>query len=91
MTKKTTYIPGISSKRKMVDARRGKLSCEVSSRWIQFPDSSIKSEDIDYLKIDVMTIGSDEKDKKICELILDRDLLNKILNDLPRKNFVKNI
>ncbi len=33
--------------------------------------------------IDVMTLGSEDKERKLCELVLDRKELLKLLNELP--------
>jgi hypothetical protein len=76
-------FPRRSTDRKRLEAREGKLRCEVSDRWIQFRPESDRFDDIEYLTLDVMTLGTDEKDRKLCELILDKDQLLDILAKLP--------
>ena len=83
MTSKIVKFPVGSKKRKVVKEKEGKLECEVSGRWLQFPDASSKTEHMDYLPLNVMTTGSSDKERKICELILDKKQLEKMLSKLP--------
>jgi len=83
MNKNIIRFPRRSNDRKRLEAQKGKLSCEVSERWIKFPSASDKFEDIEYLSIDVMTRGSNDKDRKLCEIILDKQQLLKMLAELP--------
>lgn len=76
-------------RRKNIEKNLGKLHCEVSSRWVEFPNSSDKHVDMDYLHLDIMTMSSDKKKSKICELVVDRDALEQMLKDLPHKNRIK--
>ena len=90
MKDKIVNIPNRYSRKKFVDTQQGKLSCEVTPRWISFPNASINHNGINHLHLGIMTTGSDSKDRKLCEIILDRDLLQKNLNNLPCKEYAKN-
>ncbi|NRD34593.1 hypothetical protein HQQ92_23035 [Shewanella sp. DC2-4] len=60
------------------------LRCEVSERWIQLPTATdLTGGGIDYLSLDVMTNGSNDKPRKICEMIVDRSELIALLNEIP--------
>ncbi|MCD6450087.1 MAG: hypothetical protein J7L34_06240 [Thermotogaceae bacterium] len=83
MSGKIIKLPVGSIKRKRINANAGILECEVSGRWLQFPEASDKLQNIEYLCLDVMTHGSTGKDRKICELILDKKQLVKMLSELP--------
>ena len=83
MSDKIVKFPSGSKKRKRINANVGKLQCEVSNRWVQFPESSDKFSDIEYLCLDIMTIGATDQERKICEIILDKKQLEKMLSELP--------
>ena len=63
--------------------KKGRIECEVSGRWLQFPKASHKTPNMNYIVLDVMTIGESDKERKLCELIFDRQQLEKILAELP--------
>ncbi|MDB1122230.1 hypothetical protein [Vibrio algarum] len=86
---KIVRLPNGYEHKKRVDASKGELRCEVSERWIKFPEASSKHFDMDYLALDVMTFGANEKERKLCEIIVDRDLLEKMLKELPHKNYTQ--
>ncbi|MFC6672469.1 hypothetical protein [Marinobacterium aestuariivivens] len=86
---KIVRFPNRYERRKRVDASKGELRCEVSERWIKFPEASSRHFYMDYLALDVMTLGADEKERKLCEIIVDRDLLEKILRELPHKDYTQ--
>ena len=58
---------------------RGKtsVSCQVSDRWLRFSE--------EFISLDVMTLGSDEKEKKICELVVTREELVEALSNIKCK------
>lgn len=66
-----------------LNEKNGKLECEVSCRWLQFPKASDKFSEIEYICLDVMTLGASDKGRKLCELILDKQQLLKMLKELP--------
>jgi len=83
MSDKIIKFPAGSKKRKRLNEKTGKLECEVSGRWLQFPPSSDKFSNIEYISLDIMTIGASDKERKICELIFDKQQLLKMLHELP--------
>ena len=54
--------------------------CQVSGRWLQFPDRAEQSGSEQWMIVDVMTLGSNENPKKLCELVLAREDLIHALN-----------
>ena len=66
------------------DLKEKKLRCDISDRWIQFPQASeICSEEIDYLRLNIMTTDINDNERKLCELLVDRSALTKILTEIP--------
>ena len=63
----------------------GKAVCVVSSRWLQFPQTATMVYDAPYMFVDVMTMSSDEREKKICQLALSKDDLLQILQRIEVK------
>ena len=63
---------------------RGKtsVSCQVSDRWLKFSEKSTRLEGGEFISLDVMTLGSDEKEKKICELVITREELLEALSNI---------
>ena len=89
---KIVTLPNNYERKKRVDASKGELRCEVSPRWIKFPEASLKCVHTDYLSLDIMTLSSNpnEEERKLCAIVVDRDILEKLLRELPRKNNTKN-
>jgi hypothetical protein len=59
--------------------------CQVSNRWLQFPDAASSVEDHTFLCVEVMTHNSDEREKKICQLVLTKEDLLQILERIQVK------
>ncbi|MDX2463332.1 MAG: hypothetical protein QNK31_02370 [Porticoccus sp.] len=80
---------GFRSKRRKKDDRENKvLRCEISERWIQLPIATdLTGTNIDYMCLDVMTSGSNNKPKKLCELIVNRAELVKLLKEIPTVDY----
>lgn len=57
-----------------------KAECQVSSRWLQFPQTAQTVGGASFMFVDVMTMNGDEQEKKICQLILTKEDLIEILN-----------
>ena len=76
---------GFRSKRRKNDDRANKvLRCEVSERWIQLPVASdLTGDNIDYMRLDIMTNGSNDQPKKLCEIIVNRTELIELLKETP--------
>jgi hypothetical protein len=66
---------------------QGKLSvpCEVSERWLLFDPTSSKLSKGEFISLKVMTIGQDDKPKKICSLIMTKENLLKVLSKISIK------
>lgn len=73
---KVTQIPINTNQRKINSKGKGCVPCQISDRWLQIDqDSGFK----DFVKLYAMTIGSDGKDKKLCEMhIKFKDLVEAV-------------
>ncbi|MGH7183616.1 MAG: hypothetical protein ACREJN_16795, partial [Nitrospiraceae bacterium] len=59
---------------------RHAVRCTVSGRWLQFPkQGSIYCEEGELMRLHVMTEGRDEKDRIICELVVTREDLLRVI------------
>lgn len=56
-----------------------KAECQVSSRWLQFPQSAQTVGDASFMFVDVMTLTGNEQEKKLCQLVLTKEDLLDIL------------
>lgn len=67
--------------------QRGKtsVSCQVSDRWLKFSEESTKLNGGEFIFLEVMTIGKDEKEKKICELVVTREEILEALSNIKCK------
>jgi hypothetical protein len=53
------------------------VQCQVSNRWIQFPEGSSRNQGEDWMLVYVMTLDANEKPRKLCELVVTRqDILH---------------
>ncbi len=85
---KVVKFPISFSQRKRNEKGKGYVPCEVSNRWLQFPENSggIFSTG-EYIEIDVMTLDQNDQPKKICNLILTRENIERALSNVkPPKN-----
>ena len=71
------------------DRREHRVRCEVSPRWIQFVDRIDRHVDKDYLHLDIMTCDSNERDRKLCALVIDPQELQRVLSEMPVKDWGK--
>jgi hypothetical protein len=65
----------------------GKLSvpCIVSPRWLKFhSESSGPFEEGEYVIMDVMTSDKNDKDKKICELVITKEDILSAINAIKK-------
>jgi hypothetical protein len=76
---------GFRSKRRIKEDRENRvLRCEVSERWIQLPIvTDLTGNNIDYMRLEVMTNGNNDKPRKLCELIVNRTELVELLKEIP--------
>lgn len=86
-TDKVIRIPITYKQRKRNEMGKGYVPCEVSERWLQFPDNV---SDYRWITVDVMTMGSDDKPKKICDLIFGKEDIIKAINSIGIKNSNEN-
>lgn len=75
-----TRFPGPSARRERQDLKEGRVRCEVSERWLQFPQCAAQVGSRAFLAIDVMTPGADGAGKKLCELVLTKEALLSMLD-----------
>lgn len=80
--KKIIKMPITYTERKLNEMGNGYVPCQVSERWIQFPENTT---DYRFIPIEIMTIGKDEKPKKICEMIMNRDDIVRAVNAVKSK------
>lgn len=87
MEKKVVRIPINSMTRLKNKLGKGAVPCQVSERWIKFPaKSSGHFGDGEYIVLDVMTLDKNEKQRKICELIVTREDLLSAIHGVKDKN-----
>lgn len=79
---KIIKFPVTYSQRKRNSMGVGYVPCEVSNRWLQFPDTSCLCEGGEFIQVDVMTLGKNEEPRKICEVILARADLERALQNV---------
>jgi len=83
MSKRIIKYPIDSWQRHVNKMGPGFVPCMVSERWLQFPAQSAGHFDRgEFIDIQVMTNGSNDKPKKICDLILTREDLLKALDSV---------
>ena len=62
---------------------KGYVPCEVSGRWIQFPEySGGYFTEGEYIDIAVMTLDQNERPRKLCNLIVTREDLERALKNV---------
>lgn len=62
------------------------MECQISPRWLQFPDKATEVGGKGFMFVDVMTLGSDEQPRKICELVLAKEDLIAMLAKVTTAN-----
>lgn len=72
-------FPGSAERRRRRNLISGKVECQVSSRWLQFPEQATLVGGASFMTVDVMTLDSNEKPRKLCELILTKEDLTAML------------
>ena len=79
-------FPRPTANRRRLDLNAGVVRCEVSSRWLQFPDTATAFSDGTLMSIDVMTLGEDDQPRKLCELVLSKEDLIAMLDRVQVKS-----
>lgn len=82
MSEGVTTFPRGAERRDRLNLRKYRVSCQVSERWLQFPKEAHKLSGGDFMVIDVMTLGADESERKICELVLTKQDLLQMLEQV---------
>ena len=62
------------------------VPCEVSNRWISFGKTSSILKGGEFIFADIMTLANDDKPRKICNLIITRENLLKVLSKIKVKD-----
>jgi hypothetical protein len=78
-----TKFPGSTERRKRANLKDGKVTCQVTSRWLQFPEKASVVNGESYMFIDVMTLDTDERAKKLCVLCVTKEDLMAMLSRIP--------
>ena len=82
MSDKIKNFPRGAERRDRLNVRKYRVPCQVSDRWLQFPQTAHALVGGDFMAVDVMTLGGDEKERKICELVLTRQDLIRMLEQV---------
>ncbi|MFZ6681953.1 hypothetical protein [Undibacterium sp. Tian12W] len=72
--------PTRSERVRLATIMEHRAECQVSTRWLQFPQSAQMVGGASFIFVDVMTLNSGEQEKKICQLVLTKEDLREILN-----------
>ena len=85
MSDKIKHFPRGIERRERLNRRQYKVPCQISERWLQFPLEASPLAGGDFMHVDVMTLGIDENPRKICELVLTKQDLLAVLNQVVTK------
>lgn len=77
--KKVIKIPITHDERKINEFGNGYVPCQVSGRWLQFPDTAT---DDRWIFVDVMTMSEDKKPRKLCEMVLSKEDIMRAINSI---------
>lgn len=77
-----TKFPAALERRDWRNLKNGIVECQVSGRWLQFPETASEVGGKGFMSVDVMTLGGDERPRKICELILAKEDLLAMLEKI---------
>jgi len=74
-----------------INTQKRKIPCQLSSKWLQFPQESRVHPQGDCISVDVMTAiltdDQQEKETKICELVLFREDIEAMLIACKPRHF----
>lgn len=83
MGNKITQMPCNEEHLRRINIHKRKVPCQLSSKWLQFPQQSHIDPQGEYMSVDVMTstLNEDqqEQETKICELVLFREDIEAML------------
>lgn len=86
MKDKIIKIPISFDQRQINIHGTGYVPCEVTERWLQFPEESQFVGNKELMFIDVMTYGKEHETRKLCSLCLSREDILRALNNVKVKN-----
>lgn len=73
----------ISAARKLkLTLATGKVECQVSGRWLQFPNNAPQFPDGAYFIVNVMTQSETGADRKLCELVVRKQDLEQAISQV---------
>lgn len=85
MKKKIIKIPISTHTRLKNRLGKGAVPCMISERWLKFPSEGAGPfEEGEYLVMNVMTTDKNEKDRKLCELVVTREDLLEAINAIKK-------
>jgi len=83
MESKITQMPCKEENLRRINTHKRKVPCQLSSKWLQFPQESHVDPQGEYMSVDVMTSALsddlEEQEIKICELVLFREDIEAML------------
>ncbi len=82
MDNKIIKIPINREQRLINEHGQGYVPCEVSGRWLQFPNESQVVDGKELMFVDVMTYDINQNIRKICNLCLSREDILRALNNI---------
>jgi len=82
MKDKIKHFPLGVERQKRLNLRNYRVLCQVSERWLHFPKKASALSDGDYMVVDAMTMGSGDKERKLCELVLIKQDLLRMLQQI---------
>lgn len=83
MSKKVIKFPITYDERMINEMGLGYVPCEVSGRWLQFPENSdwIGNRG-EFMFVDVMTEGGNGEPRKLCHLLLKKEDILRAVNSV---------
>ncbi|MCL5037972.1 MAG: hypothetical protein M1269_12800 [Chloroflexi bacterium] len=87
MENKIIRFPLNSKQRAINEMGQGYVPCEVSTRWLQFDEFSSLCAEEEFMSVSVMTYDKNEKPRKICDLIITREDLERTLKYVKPLNY----
>ncbi|MDP1419219.1 hypothetical protein Q8G35_12435 [Peribacillus simplex] len=79
---KLIKIPITNAQRKINEYGNGYVPCEVTERWLQFSENGSSN---GLVEVNVMTLGANDKPRKVCELVLTKENILRALENVDFK------
>jgi len=83
MKNNITIMPFKKENERRINTHKRKIPCQLSSKWLQFPQESRVHPQGDCISVDVMTTvlahNQQEVETKLCELVLFREDIEAML------------